>query len=200
MGNEKQRLIQVTHLNVRLSISIMLLKLLFVEVVAGIVVIFFHTGLMLFDGQRLEDVAIQLFQVPLYIALVGMKSFVSFFIILQWLNEYYEITPTAIFHRRGVIFRREDRYILSHIAQVEVIQTFFGRLLNYGTITLYDARRNKYEDMYMIHNAIRYAHVIESLLPTADEKKRYLRGGIEEEIFNGSPPQKQRVSLYKNKV
>src|SRR3989344_1170265 len=96
-------LISVSHINVRLSISLLLLKLLFVELVAGASVVFFYSVLLPYEGMMLQNVGMGLFNLPFYIALVIIKIFVTFFVILQWLNEYYEITPKVLYHRRGLI-------------------------------------------------------------------------------------------------
>jgi len=122
------------------------------------------------------DVQLRLYSIPVFCGFLVIKMLFSVYIVLQWINEYYEITPTVIYHRSGVIFKKEEKYILGHIRMVEVFQSFYGRLLNFGTIGLFDYRRNKYEDMFMIHNPMRYSAIIETLIPNSDGKKKTIVG------------------------
>lgn len=171
-------MIPVTHVNVRLSISLLLLKLLFVEVVAAASVIFFYSVLLPYEGMLFQNVGMGFFNLPFYVALVIVKTFITFFIILQWLNEYYEITSTVLYHRRGLLFKVEEQYPLENMQRLEIFQSFFGKLFNYGTISLYDPRRKWYEDMSYIHNPMRYAKILEDLIPSADVRKSVLREHI----------------------
>jgi len=167
--------IEVTHVNIRLSISILIIKLLFVEILSAAIVIMFHESILMLSSTTLAELDIGVFNLPLLVLALVVKFFLTIFIIWQWLSEYYEINSDSIYHRKGVIFRMEEKYPLKHIQFVEVSQTVLGKIFNYATISIFDIRRNKYEDLYMIHNPMRYAKIIEALLPEADERKRTLR-------------------------
>lgn len=176
--------ISVSHINIRLSISILLLKLIFLEIIAAILVIIFHTSLFILTTENVSDYGIRTFMIPVFVTIISLKLIGTIFVIIQWVNEYYEISKTMLYHRKGVLFKSEEKYPLEHISYVEINQGIFGRLFNFGSISLYDRRRNKYEDMYLIHNPMRYARVIELLLPQADERKKIIRDRlVEKDIF-----------------
>ena len=101
--------------------------------------------------------------------------------VLEWLNEYYEITPKNIIYKRGLIFREIDRFSLDKVRAVGVQQGIFGKLINSGTVTLYDVRLNKYIDLFQIHNPMKYLHVLEDLIPNLEERKTVLREHMKEE-------------------
>jgi len=175
--------LQVSHINIRLSISIMLLKMLFIEAVAAILVVLYFTSVRVLGATDIQLNGISAIEIPLYVIAVVLKMFVTIYIVIQWLNEYYEITPDAIFKRRGVIFRKEQKYPLSHIHMVVISQSVFGKIFNYGTLSLYDFQRNKYFDMYMIHNPMRYEAIVEKLLPKVDEvRDTVLTKGFDKEL------------------
>lgn len=67
---------------------------------------------------------------------------------------------------------------------IEVHQSFFGRLLNYGTISVLDSFRTERVDMYQIHNPVRYASILEELLPNEIETIREVR----RHVFNDEKP------------
>ncbi|MBI3888120.1 PH domain-containing protein [Candidatus Microgenomates bacterium] len=96
------------------------------------------------------------------------KIFLSIYIVLLWLNEYYEITPENIIHKRGIIFRKSEMYRLSKVREIKVHDSFLGELLNFATITLYDIRLQKYLDLYLIHNPKRYERILKTLRPSLE--------------------------------
>src|SRR5690348_4699784 len=136
-----RKMIQVTHVNIRLSISFLLMKLIAIELVAGMIIISWQIGTAFYVSNFAILKSIFVIAVPVITLLVLLKTFITIFIILQWLNEYYEISSDMIKYRRGIIFRRVDDYPIEDIKFIDVEQRAFGRILNYGTITLLNLRR-----------------------------------------------------------
>lgn len=162
--------ITLTHLNIRQSIVILLAKLVTTDLLLAIVIIAFYFTLVLgeqFSAGASSNTSLFL----LSFAAVGfIKIVLSVYIVLQWINEYYEITPEAVIHKRGIINKRAERYTLERIRRINVQDTFIGELCNFATLTLYDLRLNKSLDMYLIHNADRYARVLKTLKPELETK------------------------------
>ena len=52
--------------------------------------------------------------------------------------------------------------------------TFLGEMFNFATVTLFDIRFQKYLDMYLIHNARRYAKVLQQLRPEIEIKEDHV--------------------------
>lgn len=158
--------ITLTYLNIRQSIAVLLAKLVAVDILmAGIVIFLYWT---LITGSTFFGYDSSLVFLFTFIALGLVKAFIDTYVILLWLNEYYEITPDSIVHRKGVIFRKTQMYDVNKVRSMDVQDTFLGEMFNFATITLYDIRLNKYLDMYLIHNAQRYAHVLKQLRPSIE--------------------------------
>lgn len=167
--------VTLTYLNIRQSITILLAKLVLIDVIlAGIVVSLYF---LFVQGEAFAFFVSQSTIVFLCVfGVIGFfKIFFTFYIVLQWLNEYYEITPEHIVHKSGVIFRKTEEYRIDNIRSMDIEDTFLGELFNFGTITLFDTRLKKYLDMYMIHNPRRYAAVLQSLRPKIEYKKQDVR-------------------------
>jgi membrane protein YdbS with pleckstrin-like domain len=173
--NDEKKKITVTHVNIRLSISMLLLKLILIELFAGTIMILWHSILAFYISNLSLLHSLILYDLPILFFLVLIKLFITVFLILQWLNEYYEISAEIIKYRRGIIFRRVDDYPIADIKYLEIQQGVFGRLLNFGTISLLNIRRVQYAQMYLIHNPMRYSQVIEELVPNLVERKKMLR-------------------------
>ena len=166
-----EKKIPVDHVNIRLSISFLVMKLIFADFLVTIILIvgyyvLFPTGL--FEELRLTDPVIGFGAI---ILLTIVESMLGMYIVLEWVSEYYEISPYAVVHKRGVLFKKEDRYGMQNIKQVTLVQGFFGRILNYGTINLFDWRLSKCAELYAIHNPHRYTRILEKLLPNVDEHR-----------------------------
>lgn len=167
----KDRKLLVSHINVRQSVAFLLIRLFLVEVGFGIVIFFvaFPPGFVSAFFNTIPDS--YTLKITIFISFVMAKIYLLFLIVYQWLNEYYEITPTRVIKKKGFIFRTEEAYAYNYIRLVGVQQDFFGKLLNYGSIHLYDRYLNKDVFIYLIHNPIKHFNLIRELTPFTDEEK-----------------------------
>lgn len=111
----------------------------------------------------------------IFLGIAIFKIYLSSYVVLEWLNEYYEITPDYIYHKQGIIFRKVEQYNINNIRAMDIQDTFLSQLFNFATITLYDIRMNKYLDLYLVHNPERYAKVLQELRPHIELKKDHVR-------------------------
>lgn len=167
--------ITLTYLNIRQSIAILLAKLVFIDLaLAGVVIGLYF--MLVGGGEITRELAVNLWMFVVTFAIAGfLKIIGSSYVVLLWLNEYYEITPKNIIHKKGVIFRKAEMYDLDKIRVMDVQDSFLGELFNFATITLYDIRLQKLFDMYLIHNPERYMHVLKTLRPNLEIKKDRVR-------------------------
>ncbi len=180
----KKKGLIVTHLTIRQSITFLILKLFLIELMAAGAIVVFHSFFIytnISELARNADVSFQIFNVPIYIFLVIFKTLFTIYIITLWLNEYYEITSTEILHRSGFFIKREQRYQFEHLGSVDLDQSFFGRIFNYGSLKFYNWALEKEISMYLIHNPNKYYLILKKLLPETDREKKIFREHIIEE-------------------
>lgn len=175
----KESKITVSHLNIRQSIAILLAKLIFLELIASVIFLIFHP--VLFSSQ-LSNVApfIDIYSSRLFILAVFIKMILTIYIVLSWLNEYYEVTSKLVRHKKGILFVHKEQLALADIQSITLHQGLIGKLFNFGTLSLYDWKWRKHEYLYDIHNPTKYLDVIEELLPGIDEEKEIF---ISEHLF-----------------
>ena len=172
--------IVVSHINIRQSISILIIKLITVDIFAALFI-----GLV-FVTINIAETALSLNINPLaatfgfFLIMALLKLILSAYIILDWLNEYYELTPKSLIYRRGIIFVKEEHVNFSDIRKIVLQQGLFGRILNFGTIEIYDFLMKKTMNVFLIHNAIRYEKILLDLIPEVEEEKNVVR----EKIFD----------------
>lgn len=175
----KSSSITVTHITVRQSIFFLVLKLLFLEIVAASAVITFYVFLSSYATQYSLNVS--LFNIPVFVLLVFLKTAFMIYVIVAWLEEYYEITPTEVIHRKGFLFRKEERYTLDHIGSITLEQGLFGRIFNFGSLKLFDWALEESVYIYLIHSPLKYNHILEMLLPDADRERKVFRENLIDE-------------------
>ncbi len=178
INDDQERKIVVTHVTIRQSIIILLVRLVVLEMLAAVGVVIFHALIIstnITDIVNYVNSEIILFNTSLFLFLIFLKTCVMIFIIIQWLNQYYEITPKEIIFKRGFIFKKEERNTLDHLGSIEVDQGLLGRIFNFGTIKLFNWATEKNFPLYLIHNPMKYHFILQTLLPEADKKKKVFR-------------------------
>ncbi|MBI2049459.1 PH domain-containing protein [Candidatus Roizmanbacteria bacterium] len=168
--NGRERSIIVSHVTIRQSISFLLLRLITVEVITAIGVILFLIFLISTDIRERVGNSIIVFNIPIFVFLVLAKIVLMVVVTLQWLNEYYEITAKEIIHRSGLIFKKEERYKLDHLGSLNMEQGVFGKILNYGTLSLFNWVLEKNVFLYLIHNPLKYYNILQNILPDTDRE------------------------------
>jgi uncharacterized membrane protein YdbT with pleckstrin-like domain len=155
--------ISLTNLNIRESISILIAKIIILDLFLVIVLLY------IFISGKGQGFIVGFNNITTGIIIIGivvyLKIVCTFYIILQWLNEYYEISSGYILHNHGIIFRKVEHYRLSQFSTIKVGGSFFGMIFNFASITLSDTKFNKKLDMCFIHNARRYARILKELNP-----------------------------------
>lgn len=170
-----EKSITLTHVNIRQSISILIGKIFVIDLIAAVIVLIFY--FVLSQSPQVTDIPLANMYIFLIVfVVIGLiKLCFDGFVILSWLNEYYEITPEYIYHKSGIIFKKTEQYRVDLVRAMDVNDSFIGQLFNFATITLYDIRLKKYMDLYMIHNAKRYAKIFKQLRPKVETKKDEIR-------------------------
>lgn len=173
--------IVVTHVNIRQSIFILLLKLLVLEFIAAGCLVLFQSFFFTPYATRISlYFHIELFNTPFFLLLVLLKIITMCYVVFSWLEEYYEIYPTEVIHKKGIIFKKEQRYLLKHIGSVGLQQGVLGRIFNFGSIKLYDWLLGKDVYLYLIHNPLRYHGILKKLLVESDKEKEIFRERVVE--------------------
>ena len=97
--------IDLPYVTVRQSIALLLLRLIVIEILASFFVVIFNGFLVSSVTNDAIQPLLVRFNVPIYIFLVILKILLVIYVVLQWVNEYYRITPKEIIHKKGFIER-----------------------------------------------------------------------------------------------
>jgi hypothetical protein len=109
----------------------------------------------------------------IYFSLLSLfELFLVLQVVLNWANEEYEIREGSVIHRKGIFRLREEIFTLRNLASSRISQNFFGKLFNYGTITLSSPLLK--QDVYLV-NIHDPKKIITSLEDNLEDKN--LQGG-----------------------
>lgn len=172
---DTNKLISVEYVTVRQSISLLLLKLIVLElifatVISGVYYFISNTPISGSIGLNMP-----LINIPLFIFFVLLKILIMIYIVVLWVNDYYKISSLELIHKRGFIFKKEEKDLLEHLGALKLDQGLLGRIFNFGTLTLYNWALEQNVVMYNIHNPVRYRDILRILLPNIDEGKSVFR-------------------------
>lgn len=181
--SKRSEKIHVTHLNIRQSIFFLVLKLILLDTLAAFLSILYFSSISSKIVPEVFSSMILSYNMLFILILVGIKIIFTIYVVMEWISEYYEIWPDSIIHRDGFIFKKEERHPLSHVKSIKIEQGFFGKTFGFGTISFYDWYLEKYFTLYLIHNVIKYLHIIETLIPKTEEEKEVFRETVSSKEF-----------------
>ena len=177
LAREGKKNLTVSHVTIRQSIFFLILKLTILDIFITLAALAFFSSFLvpLSIEAKLAIVSSNF----IYFVLLAMfKIIMTILITLQWLNDYYEITPEVVTHRWGIIWQKDDSFKITHIKNFGVRQGIWGKMFNYGSLHFYDWFMKREYSIYLIHNPRKYLKILEDLLPFADEDRELVRDHI----------------------
>lgn len=174
--------VKIHHINIRQSISIILLKLVLLEVLfaSGFLFVYFSFGNELVVRSVMGLVE-SLFG-WIFLFLVFVKIYITIYIILDWLNMYYEVNGEYIYLRKGVIWTTEQKFAIANFGDVTLEQNLMGRIFNFGNIRIFDTELKRDFLLYLIHNPNKYYEILSSISPSGDKEKKVIRQHFSSDI------------------
>jgi membrane protein YdbS with pleckstrin-like domain len=169
------REMKVTHVTIRQSLFFLGLKLGVLEFIAALFMLVFFGFVFELEliGYLEKTRTISFFT---FIMLVCIKTMLTFYIIADWVDEYYEITSATICHKWGILIKHEQENMLEHLSTVKLEQGILGRIFNYGTLTLSNWASEKDFTLLLIHSPHKYMRIIKQILGgVVDVETRELR-------------------------
>lgn len=179
LAHEGKKHFIVPHVTIRQSIFFLLLKLLVIEILStGSALIFFSSTIIPIPFEtKVEILSYNMIYLIFHaISKLGLTTYV----ILLWLNDYYQLTTEIVTHRYGIFWQKEESFKVTHIKNFGIRQGVFGKIFNYGSLHFYDWFLKQEYSMYLIHNPRKYLKILEDLLPFADEDREMVREHIVE--------------------
>lgn len=98
---------------------------------------------------------------------------ILFYLSATWLRTNYYLTETELILASGIVTEREVMFKISDIRSLILRQSWFGRILNFGTLTLHISASGGYAEVVKlkdIKDPKKYEHALrEGMQDIADE-------------------------------
>jgi len=170
-NGDKGGKIYVGHINIRQSIFFLMLKLIILDIIAAFFAILYFSSVSNRFIPELINNFILAYNLSFFSIWVITKIALTIYIVMEWINEYYEIWPTVIVHKSGFLLNKMEKHPLSQMRSVKLEQGFFGKLFGFGTIETYNWYLKKHTSLYLIHNPAKYYRIIENLMPKSEKER-----------------------------
>jgi uncharacterized membrane protein YdbT with pleckstrin-like domain len=125
---------------IRRSAVFLFFKLLVLELLVVVIFITFRIPVhLLQEGELVLDYN-DIFNTYtiIFVVLSFFKLTVLLAIILMWMNDYYEVLPGELIHKRGIFHTKSTTFSLSNIELQDVDQGIIAKIFNYGTIEIFN--------------------------------------------------------------
>lgn len=135
-------------------------RIFFLEVIMGLMHVFFRlifnlTGLL--TQNVVEGISFYVLTI-FFIQIVNAVLLV--YLIFKWMNKYYIINLKEVTIHEGLFKKRQASYSLATVDHIILNQGIFARLLNFGTIRLFDSANQQHINIVGIADPANYLQTI----------------------------------------
>ncbi|MFA6305468.1 MAG: PH domain-containing protein [Candidatus Gracilibacteria bacterium] len=169
----------------REHMAILIARIVMAEVVLAFVGVFLNFPIFASDASKL-DLGTNFY---VRIIFLGLSLVVFIYLLLGWNYKYYIVSPHSISSNSGIIVRKAQSIDIPAVRSVIVNQSFFGRILGYGTLSLESPLLEEHFLMENLPNPFRHATLIEKARLEAIEKM-----GAENIIISKEPPKTEETA------
>lgn len=93
-----------------------------------------------------------------------LQVYLVIFLVITWASSSYLLTKKHLIRLTGLLNTKEDVFHFDNIRSISVTQSLFGKLFNYGDITLKTSASGGYQADFVlsgIHNPEKYKKLLE---------------------------------------
>jgi len=72
----------------------------------------------------------------LFLGIIIFHVVLMSYLFLEWVTNFYWFENGVLHHRKGILWRRTQRFILSDIKTTSFFQNMPGRMFHYGSVTM----------------------------------------------------------------
>ncbi len=162
------------YLIIRKSATVLLLRLVTFEILAGSLYLLLRIGLRYLDIQFDTAFTLDPLSIVKSLSFIIVEIAVVGFIILEWVNNYYILTPYEIKCIMGIFSRREANYSIKNLQSVSYEQGVIGRLFNFGNVKAFSPALSKEIFLTEVTSPKQVAENIKDVLQETGNKAQFI--------------------------
>lgn len=155
--------LELNKILLRESMILVITRLIFTEVL--FVFSLFLLGILasyLNSYSNIIDLSALYFIILMSVFLINAAIVV--FIFLKWSSEYTEVSRGGVSKHTGILHKKEQKYSCDFVETVTLEESLLGRILNYGTIELYDPTLKERIYLLNIANPKKISAIIQKIV------------------------------------
>ncbi|MCC6643926.1 PH domain-containing protein [Candidatus Peregrinibacteria bacterium] len=103
------------------------------------------------------------FRISALLILMLIGEVVTLVILAHWLTEFYVLKNDSLTHRYGIFIKHKRVLMIKQVVEVLMKQGFFGKVFNYGTITLTSLQGNEGVFLKKVENPGKYFKILRDM-------------------------------------
>lgn len=161
-------------IHLRQSTSLLIAKIFATELILSLI----HTFVKYFLVDSASIINLQptfVISTTLFLLFQILNFYYIISIVLSWAMESYSLKATEVVIQTGIFSKQVNSYELANLQSIKLEQDPIGRLLNFGTVRLYDPTLQY--DIYLknISNPNYYIQLIKTQKSKASENLAFIR-------------------------
>lgn len=172
---DKDKITQYSNnLIIRKSAAILFIRLIAFELLAGLLYLALRVVLRFLDIQLDTELSSDPLSLIKSIFFVAIEMGVAAFVILQWTNNYYILTPFEIKYATGIISKREMNYSIKNLQSVSFEQGLIGRVFNFGNVKAFSPALQKELFLTEVSSPSKLVENIKDVLEEGNNKAQFI--------------------------
>lgn len=155
----------------RESIFSFSIRLFLAEFFLGFIGISLRIPLIYLLNQFTNPLTTYISYAAIYLLFQLINIFMLVVLILDWYNRTYIIRGKDIMIKQGVFSLQEKLIQYDNMEQINVYQSLLGRLLDFGSIRLYNPLLKTDTYLTNVPNPSKHAHTIQESVPKSSDQK-----------------------------
>lgn len=154
------------------SIFLLVIRLMATVFVFALLKLIIRLPILYFDFEKDILLLLYSFDTLLIVLLAVLEVCIVVLVTLNWVNEYYEITPGEIIHNKGLFFTKKTIYTCEHVQSTVLEQVLIGKIFKFGTICLYSPALDEKIFLHNISHPEKNMHLIQDILNQSSKVKK----------------------------
>lgn len=119
-----------------------------------------YIPLMLLKEILAPEISITFISILIQIAILVLVSFGIISLLMKWAGTSYVIKDNEIIVQNGLFNIKQKIYPLEGHEEVKIYKSFFGKIFDYGTLSIYQPMLQKYVTLENIQDPDLFAEVV----------------------------------------
>ena len=163
---------EIPPIVIRRSVALFAIRVILLELIFEVIYLTWRTLIHYLPFSLETVIALNGVSIIFFLLLVTViQNIFLIYIVLRWVNDYYEIGPDEIAHVTGTLSRTRKSYPYRDIQSITVHQGFMGRLFKYGEINLYIPTLGHDLHFKEVSNPSRFVELLKGADPSLETGK-----------------------------